>query len=288
MDMRPLKAWLDGQQRGEYGILPRDCEVLFNLLTGVLSAAQAAEELVRDASAAPIDSDRSWRVWQLLFFAATELPQYHDALVDVLCGIAQTANPDPQGPASNRLMGNIWPDWGDHFERLNTHRHLRQKYDFEPVIRMDGQKKFFNFTTFSAKLINKDGATFVDGIGVFGFFELRDLLEKVPEKDFEGELFDEQVNSVSQACSADLEAVCQWIIVGGRSFRAMENSNMEGFERGYGMPTDFWQGAPGISEERWALWRDRLQELSREDWLSERAREALERASRAIVTCEQE
>jgi hypothetical protein len=61
----------------------------------------------------------------------------------------------------------------------------------------------------------------------------------------------------------------------------MNNEVIEGFESGASEPTDFWDGAEGISEERWTLWRTRMGAIESEN-LSESAKEALRRAKGLI------
>lgn len=61
----------------------------------------------------------------------------------------------------------------------------------------------------------------------------------------------------------------------------MNNEVMKGFERGVSKLTDFWKGAAGVSEERWALWHTRMGAIESED-LSESAKEALKEAKGLI------
>jgi hypothetical protein len=84
-----------------------------------------------------------------------------------------------------------------------------------------------------------------------------------------------------QARSSDVETACQWVIHGGVAIRTMNNEVMEGFESGASEPTDFWEGAEGVSEERWVLWYTRMGAIESED-LSESAKEALKRAKSLV------
>lgn len=284
MDGQALERWFDSQQRGDFGALPAHSDVLYDFFLGLTSASETARALVEDVSDKPSipDSDRPWRAWQLIYVAATELPRYHDALVDLVYEVQRTASLDPnEGTTTNSSMLDAWPYWRDHFDGLKTHSHLRQKADFDPVIPLSGHEKLIHYGEFSAKLVGRSPA-FVQAIGAFGFFELRNILESTDERYREGLLIDREVTAISEARSADLQAACLWILMGGINFRALDNSSLEGFENGYSQNTEFWTGAPGVSEERWRLWRDRLREISAESGLSESAKDAARRAAEAI------
>jgi hypothetical protein len=119
--------------------------------------------------------------------------------------------------------------------------------------------------------------------GAFAFFDLRDVLEATREHYQEEhlDLIDQDIVSPTQARSFDVESACQWIIYGGVAIRTMDNVVLQGLEHGASEPTDFWEGAAGISEERWALWRTRMDAIESEE-LSESASEALKRAKDLI------
>jgi hypothetical protein len=280
-----LQQWLQDKQRGEFGTLPRDADALYAFLTGQESAHPAAQALVEDVSSEPIDpdSDRAWRAWQLLFAAFAELPQYHDALVDLVVAVAAIPPSDPDNGTSNRMMRNLGAQYRDEYDALQTHRHLRQKNDVQPALRLTGEEKSFNFVVCSAKLANTGHSGFVQMFGAFAFFDLRDVFEMTLEhyREEHLDLIHQDIVSPMQARSSDVETACQWIIHGGVAIRTMNNEVIEGFESGASEPTDFWDGAEGISEERWTLWRTRMGAIESEN-LSESAKEALRRAKGLI------
>lgn len=280
MDGKLLELWLNSKTSGEWGAFSPQAETLRALLQGTRSTGDAARDLVSDASLEPWgpESDRAWRAWQLLLSAAVELPRYHQTLVELFHSIHATPPVCPAEGSVNRLMQGLWADWRDEFDRLKTIRHLCQKHDAEPVIQMTGRERSITFAAFSAKLVNQGAAAFVDNIGGFAFFELRDVLESDRDRYVQGVLFDEETTSPSRVRSTDLEVACQWIIHGGRAILEMSNSRLEGFEAGIREPTDFWTGAPGLSEGRWRLWSDRLELCLREKGLEESAREAIRQA----------
>lgn len=157
------------------------------------------------------DSDRTWRALQLLFAAFAELPHYHDALVDLVVAVAAISPSDPENGTSNRMMKNLGGQWRDEYDGLQTHRHLRQRYDFEPALHLTGEKKLFNFVVCSAELANNGHARFVHMLGAFAFFELRDVFETTLEHYREEylDLVDQEIVSPMQARSSDVETACQ-------------------------------------------------------------------------------
>lgn len=280
-----LQQWLQDKQRGEFGTLPRDGDALYAFLAGRQSAHSVAQALVEDVSSEPInpDSDRAWRIWHLLFAAFAESPQYHDTLVDLVVAVAAIPPSDPEHGTSNRLMRKFGAQYRDEYDALQARRHLRQKHHVEPALRLTGREKSFNFIVCSAKLANTGHSKFVRMFGAFAFFDLRDVLEATREH-YQQEhlaLIDLDIVSPTQARSVDIESACQWIIYGSVAIRTMNNAVLEGFENGASEPTDFWEAAAGISEERWALWRTRMEAIA-SDEMCESAREALERAKDLI------
>jgi hypothetical protein len=61
----------------------------------------------------------------------------------------------------------------------------------------------------------------------------------------------------------------------------MDNVVLEGFESSASEPTDFWERAAGVPEERWALWHTRMEAIASEE-LSDSTREALKQAKDLI------
>lgn len=280
-----LQQWLQDKQRGGFGTLPNDGDALYAFLTGQEPAHPAAQALVKDVSSEPIDldSDRAWRAWQLLFAAFAELPRYHDALVDLVVAVAVIPPSDPENGTSNRMMRNLGAQYRDEYDALQTHRHLRQKHDGVPVLRLTGREKSFNFVVCSAKLASTGRSGFVQMFGAFAFFDLRDVFETTLEHYQEEylDLIDRNIVNPIQARSSDVETACQWIIHGAVAIRTMSNKVLEGFESGGSEATDFWEGVAGLSEERWALWHKRMGAIESED-LSDSAKKALKRAKSLI------
>jgi hypothetical protein len=276
-----LQQWLQDKQQGEFGTLPRDGDALYAFLTSQEPAHLAAQALVEDVSSEPLDpdSDRVWRAWQLLLAAFAELPQHHDALVDLVVAVAAIPPSDPENGTSNRLMRSFGAQYRDEYDALQTHRHLRQKHNVEPAVRLSGREKLFNFVVCSAKLANTGHSNLMQTIGAFAFFDLRDVLETTCRhyREKHLDLIDQDVVSPMQACSSDIETACQWIVHGGVAIRTMDNMVLEGFESSASEPTDFWERAAGVSEERWAVWYTRMEAIASEE-LSESTREALKQA----------
>lgn len=278
MDSEGLQAWLDDKQRQDWGALRPHAEALYALLTSSKTPQEVSRALVADISSQPLDSDsdRKWRVWQLVFSAATELPQHHKRLVELVYGIHGTPPVHPEEGTNNRLVWDFWADWRDKFDGLKTHCHLNKQ--LEPGTSMPAHEARVNFTAFSAHLIEKGGSEFVDGIGVFAFFEIRDVLEATRENFLKDTVYLQGETFPSRVRSEELNAVLQWILHGGTAIRNMGNSSLGDFEESMRQPTDFWTGAPGMSYERWCLWRERLEDILRGEDLSESAREAAGRA----------
>jgi hypothetical protein len=119
--------------------------------------------------------------------------------------------------------------------------------------------------------------------GAFAFFDLRDVFETNLEhyREEHLDLVDQETISLIQALSSDVKTACQWNIHGSVPIRSMDKEVIEGFESGASEPTGFWEGAEGVSEERWALWHTRIGAIESGD-LSESAKEALKQANSLI------
>jgi hypothetical protein len=197
--------------------------------------------------------------------------------------LLQFSPSDPENGTNNRMMRDLGAQYRDEYDTLQTNRHLRQKHDIEPALRLTGREKSFNFVVCSAKLANTGHSRFVQIFGAFAFFDLRDVFEMTLEhyREEHLDLIHQDIVSLVQARSPDAETACQWIIHGGVAMLTMNNEVMKGFESGAGEPTDYWEGTEGVSEARWALWHTRMGAIESED-LSESAKEALRRTKSLI------
>jgi hypothetical protein len=98
-------------------------------------------------------------------------------LSGLISAVAAIPPSDPENGTGNRLMRGFGAQYRDEYDALQTHRHSRQKHNLEPAVRLSGREKSFNFVVCSAKLANTGYSNFVQTIGAFAFFDLRDVLE---------------------------------------------------------------------------------------------------------------
>lgn len=111
----------------------------------------------------PVASDPAWRLLNLIFDAAAELPQYTDTLVLLVLAIRELP-PSPQ--KANRVTSNLWSDWRDRHDALWSRRFLAEhaKVDQDGP---DEWEKWINFVVFSARLVRDGDEGFSKECGVF-------------------------------------------------------------------------------------------------------------------------
>lgn len=83
--------------------------------------------------------------------------------------------------------------------------------------------------------------------------------------------------------TTDIEAAACWIIHGGSKLQSVSNESFgSGWSRGLSRKTEFWDGEPGFSTDRWHFWAQRLETLAKEEFMSERAKEPVTKAVKLI------
>ena len=130
--------------------------------------------------------------------------------------------------------------------------------------------QFINFSAFSAKLL----ATCPDHIDiVWGFLTCRDALEVKREgwdKTSGAGKPRRELLSQAEVLAVDVSAAAQWILHTGASLFMVKNSDISDYwAKALEKQTDYWQGAPGFSHERWKLWHRRFLELEKQEDMGE-------------------
>lgn len=281
--------WFHYRPSGEPVEWTLDCDETTHMrafLSGLVSAEDTASKLVQ-TSTDPSDDigNKQWRLWNLLFDIAAELPETQCHLVTLLKAFQTLDNPGDWETDWTKLgsFGSMWRDawnckyslpyWQDTpSSALYTHntpafsgRHL----DPTPAGRIAYSIRWINFNAISARLVaNAMGNVDI----VFGFFILRDGLEETLSAD---------------AIKVEPSAAAQWILLAGKQIFKADNAMMEHhWERGLAKESELWKGAVGFSRTRWNVWRRRFGELSERDDITNEVKNILDQAARKMQEIE--
>jgi hypothetical protein len=159
----PLDQWLEQSVNSERGALHRHTQILRTVIQDKISSENAAKRLIDDTSSSRDTADTAYRLWNLLFHTAANLPSHITAIVNLTLAIYNTP-PSPQTP--NALLYSLWTNWQDIYSYYHTSRTLASPASADTLTNAD---RWINFTCFSASLLNQswklDGSTVQKGLG---------------------------------------------------------------------------------------------------------------------------
>ncbi|THW24998.1 hypothetical protein D6D23_04757 [Aureobasidium pullulans] len=274
-----LNAWFESEKTGQWGASPVHTNTLDVLFYRKISAEHAAERLLSDVNLRDSTQENAWGFWNLLFHAAASLPDHVDVLVQLILAIRQ-AEASPEGP--NKLTQSLWSSWDDAHSFYYTWRTLDSSKSDLSSDNLTGADRWINFTSFSAKLVQQGDEMFMRECGIQAFFDMRDALETTLCS-HANTLLPHSTTSAEECLTTDIEAAACWIIHGGSKLQSVSNESFgSGWSRGLSRKTEFWDGEPGFSTDRWHFWAQRLETLAKEEFMSERAKEPVTKAVKLI------
>ncbi|KAG9663765.1 hypothetical protein KCU64_g1102, partial [Aureobasidium melanogenum] len=157
----PLNQWLEHVIAQKHGALLQHTQILKTLIEDSISPMDAAKELIDDISSSRNREDTAYRLWNLLFHAAANLPSHINAIVNLTLAIYNVP-PSPQAP--NALSSNLWTDWQDVYSYYRTYRTLASRAALNTLT---NAQRWMNFTVFSANLLaQSNNNIFVREIGI--------------------------------------------------------------------------------------------------------------------------
>ncbi|KAG9517617.1 hypothetical protein KCV07_g6007, partial [Aureobasidium melanogenum] len=160
----PLDQWLGQSVASKHGALLRHTKILKTVIEDNITPEDAAKELVDNTSSSRDEQDTAYRLWNLLFHTAANLPSYNNAIVDLTLAIYNVP-PSPQAP--NALSYHLWTNWQDIYSYYHTYRTLASPASADTITNAD---RWINFTIFSAILLKQsDIEIFVTEIGIHAF-----------------------------------------------------------------------------------------------------------------------
>ncbi|KAG9757778.1 purine and uridine phosphorylase, partial [Aureobasidium melanogenum] len=232
----PLDQWLEHAVAQEHGALPQHTQILKTVIQDKISPENAAKELVDNTSSSRDKQDTAYRLWNLLFHTAANLPSHIKAIVDLVLAIYNVP-PSPQTP--NALSYHLWTKWQDMYSYYHTYRTLASRAAPNTLTNAD---RWINFTVFSATLLNQnDNEMFVKEIGIHAFFDLRNALEMTLETHAEKTLRQNSIVTAKQALEIDVVAAAQWVLYADDKLLRLDNAvNGEKWSRGLSKETELW------------------------------------------------
>jgi hypothetical protein len=220
-----------------------------------------------------------WELWEAFFSAVSRGRSQHESLISLLEAIRAVPTTEPSNTSSSAgpLTSDTQPttdnppSWetlpGFGWEWRDTHDALMAwrlgDMGFDP--HSDGDK-YFIFSAFSAALV-ASGSDKVES--VWGSFACREALEQSgPERWIDK---CQQHRTPARALPAeegwalDVRVASVWMQVAGKSVLQEESPGSEdSWYRGVTSETDDWKGGEPFSRDRWKLWQQRFEDLSKE------------------------
>ncbi|KAH0153064.1 hypothetical protein KCU67_g9620, partial [Aureobasidium melanogenum] len=274
----PLDQWLEHAVAQEHGALPQHTQILQTVIQDRIGPENAAQQFIDNTSSSRDDQDTAYRLWNLLFHTAANLPYHINAIVYLTLAIYNVP-PSPQ--VSNAFTYNLWTNWQDVYSYYHTSRTLASPASADTLTNAN---RWINFTVFSATLLNQsDNEIFVTEIGIHAFFDLRNALERTLETHAGKTLRQNSVVTAEQAMETDVVAAAQWVLDAGDQLLGHDNAGFgEKWRRGLSKETELWDGEMGFSRRRREVWAQRFEEIAKEEWMSEEGRKVAEEAGEAI------
>ncbi|KAH0402552.1 purine and uridine phosphorylase, partial [Aureobasidium melanogenum] len=240
----PLDQWLEHAVAQEHGALPQHTQILKTVIQDKISPENAAKELVDNTSSSRDEEDTAYRLWNLLFHTAANLPSHITAIVDLTLAIYDVP-PSPQVP--NALSYNLWTSWQDIYSYYHTYRTLASPASADTLTNAD---RWINFTCFSATLLNQsNNEMFVREIGINAFFDLRNALEMTLETHAGKTLLQNSAVTAEQVMEIDAVAAAKWVLSAGDKPVHLDNEMFgEKWRRELSQETELWDATTIMSD----------------------------------------
>ncbi|KAF2827942.1 hypothetical protein CC86DRAFT_369131 [Ophiobolus disseminans] len=274
-----MDQWFSQKASAGDSALKESTKILHEFISHNTSPATAAEAILHSVSKASEPSDAAFEFQTLLLDTVAEFSEPHDAIIKLLFAIRDIP------PSPNPITRSFASMHREHLDALSGGRYPWKPEDKQaPTTPGD---RWVNYNVFTAKLAQSG---FDDKLFIFGFFCLRDALER-NQQSRESEL-EKRVRPTSLKRSAvtakelvsfDVLAAARWVLIAGTEIYKLGNAAFEeGWERGLAVRTDLWDGEPGLSRGRWLLWRGRFDDFADQTYVREDVRTLAKEASGAI------
>jgi hypothetical protein len=281
-----MKNWLDKKRQGEWGALQEHTEILKSLSQGDVLAETAAKKLMESITTAKKPSGSVYRFCELLLSAAAE--RGFDEIAKSFMELLEEIRKIP--PTPNRIFGDINMYIRGKWDSLYEKRYFSEPEDersskIASEIITPGEK-WVNFNRFLACLVRR---TIVSEEAIFGFFCLRDILEysfDTLDREFNAVLkpttFKSKPITMEKLLGCDVKAAVCW--VSQAMFDTDNRAFGKSWTRGIETKTDMWNGEPGMSIERWRLWKERFELISEREDLHPNVRKSASEAANMIAS----
>ncbi|KAK0638104.1 hypothetical protein DIS24_g10142 [Lasiodiplodia hormozganensis] len=252
------KAWFEAKCAVRFGALPSHARPIHELFTGAKSSSAAAEQLA--SSNLKHHDDTDWRLWQLIFDAAEELPQHHGAIIDLVLALQtehDTHRPDDAGLKA--WMKSFGGNYRDRLDLLWAWRGGGWKKEPAPIV-SDPRERLANFIVWSACLLESAFRQRFQ-MKALAWCDVAKVLEAESES-YGGELW------------LDVAVVAQWILH-APSLRTTEGEESDRGAEFLHAQKGLWKGGAGFTLERWDFWKGRLNDCVQAGILPDETAEAV-------------
>lgn len=285
-----IQAWCR-EAKSENWTDDREVDALEAFLDGSLTATEAAQELTEYTDRRKASNNQVGRIWTLLQLCAVECADLHEPLVDLIKAIVACAPSKRTGGVDwtkqETSFRELWRDTEDCEFDLGTHSSnpslvnrlystlimlalhgsLQDKTEYQRASKISITQRWTNFHAFSALLCSS--AIFGTDFGlVNGLVVIVAALEGKSPTSWERE--------------RDLPAALQWLV------RASKHINRDARSMGseWDSGSERWNDQAGFSLERWKFWKERVQEIQKEDAIDEEVKQLLRTAGVAMGKAE--
>ncbi|GME25426.1 uncharacterized protein LTHEOB_5334 [Neofusicoccum parvum] len=254
------ESWFQSKIAVDYGALRVHTDPLHQLFSGNISSETAAEHII--SGNLKRQDDTAWRLWNLLFDAAAELPQHHETIIEVVLAIQAKHDNATDDPGLAKWMTEFPSDWRDRHGSLWSSRegNLGRPAQQNAHLALPGAaEQYSHFNAFSAKLLS---SPFRPGVKVksLAWSEFKGVLESPPESYDGGSRRPLNDDERRKTLLIDVFAAAQWALYASDALRKADDVPDRGV-RYLHAQEGLWEGGEGFTLERWEFWKDRFQSL---------------------------
>ncbi|TKA34148.1 hypothetical protein B0A50_00128 [Salinomyces thailandicus] len=272
----------------EDGCDPQEAEALKAFLRKQITTEQAAERITLPTETSDDPGEHLCNLWGLFHDALIELPESQDTIVTLLQAIQNRPAPDLAGKPRTYALGDeskkpwrdlpgFGPCWSDNlfWYYQSQWRDASSEYS-----RPEKLASVANIAAAEARLLV---AGVVD-TSVQGYERIADTLEE----------------EITAGREVEISAVKEWMMIAGARLREGAEKGLQhpklGSGKEYAAAVEagtahgalhgkrvLWQGEGGITKDRWHFWRQRLEELQRDESLTEGLRSKAKEAREAMT-----